>query len=60
MPTTHVARSQQRTSAPRSRRPAANAALWLGLYVAAVALPLFALLPGQASAGRGFAWDFDL
>ena len=37
-----------------------SAALWLGLYLAAVALPLFALLPGQVSAGRGFVWDFAM
>ncbi|OGA57162.1 MAG: oxidoreductase [Betaproteobacteria bacterium RIFCSPLOWO2_12_FULL_65_14] len=38
----------------------ADAALWLGIYVAAVALPLFALLPGQVSSGRGFRWDFAM
>jgi predicted ferric reductase len=42
------------------RRAALDAGLWLGLYLAAVVLPLFALLPGQASAGRGFSWDFAM
>lgn len=43
-----------------SRRPALDAALWLGVYLAAVTLPLFALLPGQASSGRGLVWDFAM
>jgi predicted ferric reductase len=46
--------------ARRQRSPARAAALWLGLYVLAVTLPLFALLPAPASAGAGFAWDFAM
>ena len=42
------------------RRELSASALWLGLYVCAVALPLFALLPGAATAGRGLAWDFAM
>ena len=42
------------------RRDLSTSALWLGLYVAAVTLPLFALLPGAATAGRGLAWDFAM
>jgi predicted ferric reductase len=38
---------------------ARNAVLWLTVYVAAVTVPLFALLPGPA-AGRGFLWDFPM
>ncbi len=34
--------------------------LWLGIYVAAVTLPLFALLAGSTGAGRGWAWDFAM
>jgi predicted ferric reductase len=45
---------------PRHGSGLKHAALWLGIYVAAVALPLFALLPGQVSAGRGFTWDFAM
>jgi len=37
-----------------------TSALWLGLYVAAITLPLFALLPGEATSGRGFLWDFAM
>lgn len=37
-----------------------HAALWLALYVAAVALPLFALLPGAGAFGSGFLWDFTM
>lgn len=33
-------------------------AVWLGIYVAAVTVPLFALLPGAATAQAGFRWDF--
>lgn len=57
------------TSAPPSaagaRRPpsAAHTGLaavrWLAVYLAAVTLPLFALLPGPA-AGLGFDWDFPM
>jgi predicted ferric reductase len=36
-----------------------DAVLWLGVYLAAVTVPLFALLPGPA-AGRGFLWDFAM
>jgi predicted ferric reductase len=42
------------------RREPSTSALWLGLYVSAVTLPLFALLPGAATAGRGLAWDFGM
>lgn len=42
------------------RSPARAAVLWLGLYVLAVTLPLFALLPAPASEGSGFAWDFAM
>ncbi|MFO0147219.1 MAG: ferric reductase-like transmembrane domain-containing protein [Betaproteobacteria bacterium] len=42
------------------RSPASAAALWLGLYLLAVTVPLFALLPAPASAGAGFAWDFAM
>jgi predicted ferric reductase len=41
-------------------KPTRDAALWLGLYVLAVTLPLFALLPAPASAGAGFTWDFAM
>jgi predicted ferric reductase len=41
------------------RRTAIEAVLWLAAYLAAVTVPLFALLPGPA-AGRGFAWDFPM
>lgn len=41
-------------------RATRDAALWLALYLATVTLPLFALLPGQASAGRGLVWDFAM
>jgi predicted ferric reductase len=35
--------------------------VWLGVYLVAVTLPLFALLPGSvAAAGRGFVWDFAM
>lgn len=34
--------------------------LWLGIYVAAVTLPLFALLAARSSGGHGFAWDFAM
>jgi predicted ferric reductase len=37
-----------------------DAVLWLGLYVAAVTLPLFALLLGGGGRGRGWAWDFSM
>jgi len=37
-----------------------SAAAWLTLYVAAVAVPLFALLPGVRERGHGFAWDFAM
>jgi len=33
---------------------------WLGIYVAAIMLPLFALLPDSQGAGRSFAWDFSM
>ena len=34
-----------------------QALVWLGLYLAAVTLPLFAFLPGP-EAGNGLRWDF--
>lgn len=34
--------------------------LWLGIYIAAVTLPLFALLPAHRAGGLGFAWDFAM
>lgn len=37
-----------------------SAALWLGFYLAAVAFPLFALLPGALGPGHGFTWDFAM
>ena len=54
------------TSAPvsppaRLRRrghTALDVVIWIGIYVAAVTLPLFALLPGAASAKGGYRWDF--
>lgn len=46
-----------RTATLRVTRAAVR---WLGLYVVVVAAPLFALLPGAASAGRGFTWDFAM
>ncbi|MFN3566219.1 MAG: ferric reductase-like transmembrane domain-containing protein [Burkholderiaceae bacterium] len=36
-----------------------DAVVWLAVYLAAVTVPLFALLPGPA-AGRGFVWDFAI
>jgi len=44
---------------PQRHRTALEAVLWLAVYLAAVTVPLFALLPGPA-AGRGFAWDFAI
>lgn len=44
--------------APDLRQPA-RAALWLGVYVALVVVPLFALLP-DAHPGAGFTWDFAM
>ncbi|MFZ5541412.1 MAG: ferric reductase-like transmembrane domain-containing protein [Pseudomonadota bacterium] len=46
----------RRRSGPRTAR---DAVLWLAVYLAAVTVPLFALLPGPA-AGRGFVWDFAI
>lgn len=47
------------TTAPaaRTHHPARDALAWLAVYLLAVTLPLFALLPGP---GRGFAWDFAM
>jgi predicted ferric reductase len=42
----------------RLRHTALNVAIWLGVYVVAVTMPLFALLPGAAPARGGFRWDF--
>jgi predicted ferric reductase len=44
----------------QARGTLADAMLWLGIYLAAVALPLLALLPGQVSSASGFAWDFAM
>ena len=40
--------------APQTHRTALAALLWLAVYLLAVTVPLFALLPGSAP-GRGFA-----
>lgn len=46
---------------PLRSRPTNRRVLpWLGVYLAAVTLPLFALLASVASGGRGFAWDFSM
>ena len=42
----------------RRSHTALDVVVWLGFYVAAVTIPLFALLPGAASAPGGFRWDF--
>ena len=44
----------------RRRSAVRDALLWLGLYLAAVTLPLFALLAGGAATGRGWTWDFAM
>ena len=44
---------------PRTRLVARDALRWLAVYVLAVTVPLFALLPGPA-AGLGFSWDFPM
>src|SRR5512144_3240489 len=44
---------------PATPRAALASLLWLGVYVLAVTVPLFALLPGPA-AGLGFGWDFPM
>ncbi len=46
----------RRRSGPHTTR---DALVWLAIYLAAVTVPLFALLPGPA-AGRGFTWDFAM
>ncbi|MGZ9029863.1 MAG: ferredoxin reductase family protein [Burkholderiaceae bacterium] len=46
-------------SRPTIPRAALAAILWLAVYVLAVTVPLFALLPG-AAAGLGFSWDFPM
>lgn len=48
--------AQRSRSGPHTTR---NALVWLAVYLAAVTVPLFALLPGPA-AGRGFTWDFAM
>lgn len=56
-------RSEESAANPGRPRVAAvtrAATRWLGLYVVIVVAPLFALLPGAASPGRGFAWDFAM
>ena len=45
--------------APQTHRTALAALLWLAVYLLAVTVPLFALLPGSAP-GLGFAWDFSM
>src|SRR5512133_2163020 len=47
------------SSRPTAPRAALASLLWLAAYVLAVAVPLFALLPGRA-AGLGFGWDFPM
>jgi len=42
------------------RNATRNVLLWLGLYVAVVTLPLFALLADSRGGGRGWAWDFSM
>jgi len=44
----------------RNRSSIRNVLLWLGIYLAAVTLPMFALLPAGVSGGMGFAWDFAM
>ncbi|MGB2817358.1 MAG: ferric reductase-like transmembrane domain-containing protein [Burkholderiaceae bacterium] len=46
-------------SRPTTPRAAVASLLWLAVYVLAVTVPLFALLPGPA-AGLGFGWDFPM
>src|SRR5512139_989196 len=46
-------------SRPTTPRAALESLLWLAVYVLAVSVPLFALLPGP-DAGLGFAWDFPM
>ena len=43
--------------AQQTHRTALDALLWLAVYLLAVTVPLFALLPGSAP-GLGFTWDF--
>lgn len=45
---------------PSRRRNIRDVLLWLGIYIAAVTLPLFALLAGSTGTGRGWAWDFAM
>ena len=42
------------------RHTTRDALLWLVIYIAAVTLPLFALLADSQAAGRGWAWDFSM
>ena len=44
----------------RAVRSSASALPWLGIYLSAVTLPLFALLIAPAQAGLGFLWDFAM
>ncbi len=46
-------------AARHTTRIAFDALRWLTVYVLAVTVPLFALLPGPA-AGLGFGWDFPM
>jgi predicted ferric reductase len=46
-------------SRPTTPHAALESLLWLAVYVLAVSVPLFALLPGP-DAGLGFAWDFPM
>jgi len=56
----------QRIEGPQGQRvqatskTARDAVLWLGIYLLAVTAPLFALLPGVSSPGRGLVWDFAM
>lgn len=43
-----------------AKATSARVALWLAAYLAAVVVPLFALLPDMATPGAGFAWDFAM
>lgn len=46
-----------RPTGPHTTR---DALLWLGIYLVAVTVPLFALLPAARGEGAGFRWDFAM
>jgi predicted ferric reductase len=52
----HASSSQRAVGSPRI---ALDAVRWLAVYLLAVTVPLFALLPGGAP-GFGFSWDFPM